>query len=307
MNNSTKWILGIFAGFLGLAILIFAVAIFMFTAAVSGSFRGAFDEDEEITGSGSGAVAVIELMTPITSPDKFVSLCKRYRKRSSVKAIVVRINSPGGAVAPSQEMYEELRKTREVKPVVISMSSVAASGGYYVALGGTRILANPGTITGSIGVVSQFINTGELMKKIGVSQTTIKSGKFKDLGNPWRRMTEAEKEYWQRTINEVYSQFVKAVARERAIDEDSVRRIADGRVYTGSQAVSIGLIDSLGTYEDAIALAAKLGNITGEPRIIRKRRRLSFIEELTGVNASELKEIGASLTPTFEIQYRLMH
>lgn len=307
MSNSSKWILGIFAGFLGMAILIFAVAVFMFTAAISGSFRGAFDEDEEVTGNGSGAVAVIELLTPITSSEKFVSLCKRYRKRSSVKAIVVRINSPGGTVAPSQEMYEELRKTREVKPVVISMGSVAASGGYYVALGGTRILANPGSITGSIGVVSQFINTGELMKKIGVSQTTIKSGEFKDLGNPWRRMTDAEKEYWQRTINEVYGQFVNAVAHERGISEDSVRRIADGRVYTGSQAVSIGLIDSVGTYEDAIALAARLGKITGEPRIIRKRRRLSFFEELTGVKTSELKDIGSSLAPTFDIQYRLRH
>jgi protease-4 len=210
----------------------------------------------------------------ITSARPIVSQFKRYHKDKSIKAIVFRINSPGGGIAASQEIYEHVRRVRDSgKPVVASMGSVAASGGYYVALGADSIMANPGTTTGSIGVIAQFPNFTKLMEKIGISMTIIKSGRYKDTGTPYRDLTQADKQYLQAWIDDGYDQFITAVSLERGLAKQEIRRLADGRVYSGQQAYGYALIDTLGTFEDAIKLAADMAGIKGEPRLIRLQRK----------------------------------
>ena len=258
-------------------------------------------------GSGSDRVAIIRVEDAIMDAGDIVRQLKKYRKRTSVKAIVIRLDSPGGAVVPSHEIYEEVSKTRKFgKPIVISMGSVAASGAYYIACGATRVVANPGTITGSIGVVSSFPNFRGLMDKIGIEQTTIKSGEFKDTGNPGRSMTERERMYLQSTIDNVYEQFLHIVMKARNMTEDSVRRIADGRIFTGEQAFAVGLVDTLGTLETAIAIAGTLGKISGEPRITEEVRRESFLDILMGTHASDtFRRLETALRSAPPVEYRM--
>lgn len=228
--------------------------------------------------SSRGAVAVIDLEGPIFDVRETIKQVKTYTDNSSVKAIVMRINSPGGAVAPSQELFEELKRSRKKgKKVVVSMGSVAASGGYYVACGADEIYANPGTITGSIGVIAEFPIIDGLMDKIGIKFETIKSGKYKDTGTMFRPMTEDEHELIQDMLMDVYNQFVEAVAEGRNMSIKEVEKYADGRVFSGRQALEYGFVDALGTQNDAIERAAVLAGIKGKPRIIRKpRRRFGF-------------------------------
>ncbi len=233
-------------------------------------------------------IGVIEIKGPITSSQDTLKQIKEFRKDSSIKAILVRIDSPGGAVGPSQEIYRELQRTIKTKPVVASMGSVAASGGYYIAAGASHIIANPGTITGSIGVIIYFSNLRELFDKIGYQMTTIKSGQFKDIGNPAREMTPEEKELIQSTIDQTYSQFVRDVALGRNIPEEEVRKVADGRILMGEAAKQLKLVDQLGNYEDAIDKAAELGKISGEPDLVQgKKKKLSLMDLLIGSEASE--------------------
>ncbi|OQX92795.1 MAG: hypothetical protein B6D58_01025, partial [candidate division Zixibacteria bacterium 4484_95] len=193
-------------------------------------------------------------------------------------AIVLRINSPGGVVAPTQEIYNQILKVREDgKYVVVSMSSVTASGGYYIACAGDSILANPGTITGSIGVMLSFLNFEGLMDKVGVEMEVVKSNEMKDVGNYSREMTQKEREMLQAAIDDTYDQFVITVSEARNMDIDQVEEIADGSIYTGSQALDLGLIDKLGGLEDAITMAGQMAGLGDNPRIIReypRRRRL---------------------------------
>ena len=190
-------------------------------------------------------------------------------KKDSVKAIILRINSPGGSVAAVQEIYSEVMRLRQKGKIVItSMGDVAASGGYYVASACDKIVANPGSITGSIGVILQIGNIEELFKKIGVQTVVIKSGKFKDTGTMFRGITEDEKQIFQELINEAYNQFINAIVEGRKMEPDNVRKLADGRIFTGTQALKSGLIDKLGNDTDAINLAKELANISGEPKII---------------------------------------
>jgi protease-4 len=253
------------------------------------------DEDTEIVSGFGSKIAVVELVGEITSSTNIVKQFKKYREDNSIKAIVFRVESPGGGVAASQEIYEEVRKTREAgMPVVVSMGSVAASGGYYVSCGASKVVANPGTLTGSIGVIAQFVRLDPLLGKIGVEMTTIKSGKFKDVGNPFREMSKEERAYFQRLMDDVYLQFMTVVEKERRISRDSVRLIADGRVYTGFEAFNIGLVDTLGTYEDAIAIAAKMAGIKGKPSIVReKKRKISIFDLLFD---------GSVLTSLFDVK-----
>lgn len=306
MNNASKWILGILATFFGFAILILALSVYTFTTALVE--LGKTEEYDYSFGTSSESVGVIELKSVITSSEEIVRQFRKYQKNKNIRAIVLRVDSPGGAVAPSQEIYEEVRKTRDAgKPVVISMGSVAASGGYYVSLGASKIVANPGTITGSIGVISQFTNLSGLLKKIGIENTTIKSGKYKDAGSPFRDMTEEEKTYWQSTINNVYEQFITAVAKERKISLDSVKLIGDGRVYTGEQAYKLRLVDTLGTFQTAISIAGTLGKIQGEPRIQKERKPLSLFEQIMGSElSSKVKNIPTSFEPSVALEYRLL-
>ncbi|PNU20741.1 signal peptide peptidase SppA [Geothermobacter hydrogeniphilus] len=213
-------------------------------------------------------VAVVELQGVIDSSRELMETIVDFRDDDSVKAIVLRINSPGGAVGPAQEVYEEIKKAAKVKPVVVSMGSVAASGGYYVAVPAQRILANPGTITGSIGVIMQFTNFEELLAKIGLKSEVVKSGSLKDIGSSTRPMTEQDRQVLQTLIDDVHQQFMTAVAEGRKMDLKKVKALADGRIFTGRQALQAGLVDELGNLQDAIAIAGKLGGIEGKPQVI---------------------------------------
>jgi protease-4 len=228
-------------------------------------------------------VGVVEIKGVIADAKQTVLELKRFRKDEDIKAIVLRIDSPGGGVGPSQEIYAEVKKTRRIKKVVASMGAIAASGGYYVAAAADHVVANPGTITGSIGVLMEFANVEQLFKKIGLSAVVLKSGDYKDTGSPLRKMTLAEKQLLQGFIDNVHQQFVAAVAEEREMSEESVRAIADGRILSGEQAQKLGLLDSLGNMEDAITIAAELGGIKGEPAVVyAERKKFSVLEWILG-------------------------
>ncbi len=228
----------------------------------------------------SNKIALITIENIITQSSNTIRQIKKYADDKSIKAIVFRIDSPGGGVAPSQEIYSAILKVRKNsnKIVVTSMGNVAASGGYYIACASDKIVANPGTLTGSIGVIMTFPNIEELMKKIGLKTEVIKSGKFKDIGSPMREFTEEEKKLLQGVIDDVYDQFVNAVADGRNISVQKVKELSDGRIFTGRQAFEMGLVDKLGSLEDAIELAAELVGIEGKPKIVseRKERNLLF-------------------------------
>jgi len=243
------------------------------------------------------SVAVIELEGPLFNIREPLKQLKSYTDNSSVKALVIRINSPGGAVAPSQELYEELKRVRKKgKKVVVSMGSVAASGGYYVACAADEIYANPGTITGSIGVIAEFPNIEGLMEKVGIRFETVKTGKYKDTGSAFRPMTEDEHKLVQDMLMDVYDQFVEAVAESRSMSVDYVKKYADGRVFSGRQAMKYGFVDTLGTQSDAIKRAAELAGIKGEPRVIRKSKR----RFLLGQYAEEmLRQYVPAARPTY--------
>ncbi len=213
-------------------------------------------------------VAVVRLSGLISDTSGLIKTLESLGAANDVKAVVLRINSPGGAVAPSQELYDSIKRLDEKKAVVASMGSIAASGGYYAATAARRIIASPGTITGGIGVIVQFVNAEGLLEKLGLKGYVIKSGKFKDSGSPMRKMRPDEEAILQDMVNNVNSQFIKAVAEGRAMEVSSVRKLADGRIFTGEQAKAKGLLDELGGLSDAISLAAKLGGIKGKPYVI---------------------------------------
>lgn len=213
-------------------------------------------------------VGYVTIAGAITSSEKIIDQIDNFKEDSSVKAIVLRVNSPGGGVSPSQEIHDEVKAAAAVKPVVVSMGSVAASGGYYIAAPAQRILANPGTITGSIGVIMQFTNVEELLGKVGLKSQVVKSGKHKDIGSPVRPMSSADRQILQSLIDDVYTQFIQAVAEARQMDIDKVRQLADGRIFTGRQAFEAGLVDELGGYRDAIRVAAELAGIKGKPKVV---------------------------------------
>jgi protease IV len=236
-------------------------------------------------------VAAIELEGVISDSKEFVDQLKDYGNRSGVRSVVLRINSPGGGVAASQEIYEAIKKFRaeSKKKVVVSMGSVAASGGYYAACAADKIFANPGTITGSIGVIAEWYNYGDLLRWAKLQSVVIKSGTFKDSGSPTRPLTEEEKAYFQNLISNMYGQFVFAVASSRKMKDGDVRKLADGRVYTGQEAKANGLVDAIGTYQDAIADAAKMAGIPGSPKVVSPAKKtFSILELLLGDSRSAL-------------------
>lgn len=233
-------------------------------------------------------IAVIEIRGLIDDAQETLKALKQYRKDKNIKAILLRIDSPGGGVGPSQEIYREVRRTIETKPVVASMGAIAASGGYYIASACTRILSNPGTITGSIGVIMYFPNLQGIFDKIGYNMINIKSGEFKDLGNPNREMTPAEKQLLQGTVDQTYVQFVQDVARGRNIPEEKIREVADGRILMGQTALELGLVDELGNFQDGVDAAAKLGKIEGEPELTyHKKKKQSMLDFLLGSDMSD--------------------
>ncbi len=224
-------------------------------------------------------VAVMTVDDIILDSQVYLESLSKIKKDDSIKALVLRINSPGGAVGPSQEIYSEAKALREKIPVIASLGSVAASGGYYIACGAQKIIANPGTITGSIGVIAQFVSYEQLLDWAKVDVEVVKSGKFKDAGSPFREMTEAEKEYMQKIIDNVHSQFKQAVSDSREISDDDIDKISDGRIFTGQQALELKLVDELGTISDAISLAGTMGGIKEQPNVVYyPKKRKSIIE-----------------------------
>ena len=248
-------------------------------------------------------VALLKIEGPIVDSDKTIEELKGYADDATVKAIVVRVNSPGGAVAPSQEIYEEIKKAAETKKVVASMGAVAASGGYYIAVSANKIVANPGTVTGSIGVIVEVPNIEGLMQKVGIKSDVIKSGRHKDIASMFRTMTPEERALLQGVVDDIHDQFVNAVAVARKLPVEKVRRIADGRVFSGRQAKELGLVDELGDQRDAINLAAKLAGISGEPKVITKKEKTSLFEMLKGMFDGD---ISGKLLPGFGIKYMMV-
>lgn len=278
-RSSLAWILGI---------AIVAAIAFSFLLLVGAL---ALSEGGGFSGVGGDRIAVIPIEGVIG--DEMAKAVNRHLKQygedGRVKAIILRIDSPGGGVAASQEIYREVKRVKEEKKkkVIVSMGTVAASGGYYIACPADRIFANPGTITGSIGVIAEWFNLKELAEWAKVRPIVFKSGEFKDTGSPTREMTPRERDYFQGMINELYGQFVRAVTDGRQgrkdLSEERVRQLADGRVYTGQAAVDNGLVDEIGNYQDAVKSTAQLVGIRGEPQIImppKPRESFSLLDLL---------------------------
>ncbi|HEV8539547.1 MAG TPA: signal peptide peptidase SppA [Nitrospiraceae bacterium] len=228
--------------------------------------------------SGEDRIAVIRVEGVILDAQQTVGDLKKFAENPTVKAIVLRIDSPGGGVVPSQEIHDAVKRVRNKnnKAVIASMGTVAASGGYYIAAAADRIIANPGTLTGSIGVIMELANLEGLLKKIGVESVVVKSGQHKDLGSPFRKMSEGDRHILQSVMDDVHDQFIEAVAEGRSLDIKDVRPLADGRIFTGRQAKDIKLVDELGDLEDAIRLAADMAGIEGEPKVVEPRKRFSI-------------------------------
>jgi protease-4 len=232
-------------------------------------------------------IGVVTIDGTITDPEPIVTQLIEFKKDKAIKAIVLRVNSPGGGVAPSQEIYREVRKTAATKTVIASMGSVAASGGYYVACAADKIVANPGTLTGSIGVLMEFVQLQDLLQKIGVGLEVLKSGEFKDIGSPYRRLSERERELLTSLISDIQKQFVEAVAQGRNLPVERVREIADGRIFSGSQSKELGLVDQLGNFQDAVELAKQMTGIKGEVALVYPKKSRVKFWDLVFRNASE--------------------
>jgi protease-4 len=218
--------------------------------------------------TGGPKVAVVEIEGIIVDGAAAVRELREHADNPSIKAVVLRINSPGGVVAPTQEIFAAIQRARKAgKPVVASLGAVAASGGYYVAVAADRIYANPGTLTGSIGVVMQLANLEGLLKKVGVDYVVVKAGAYKDVGNFARTMSPEERKMLQALLDDVYSQFVEAVSEGRGLEKKDVLAFAEGRIYSGQQALALKMVDEL---------AGKLANISGRPKLVYPRKKFSF-------------------------------
>jgi protease-4 len=276
---------------LAAAVLVYLGVAGLFVISVGGLSRG--EGGPALFGP---RVAIVELEGVILEVDDIVRELKSHRENPTVRAVVMRINSPGGVVAPTQELYDAVQRLRQAgKPVVASLGSVAASGGYYVAVACDQIYANPGTLTGSIGVIMQLANLEQLMKKVGVDYVVVKAGQFKDIGNIARAMTPDERRVMQALLDDVHGQFIGAVATGRKLSREEVVRFADGRVFSGVQAKDLHMIDALGGLEDAVLAAAKLAGIPSPPNVIQPRRRFSLVDLLR--NEFGGTPVGALLRP----------
>ena len=261
----------------------------------------------EFFGPGKDGIGVIDLNGVIVTSEQTIKHLTSFREEDNVKAILIRIDSPGGAVGASQELYEEIKRTAREKPVVASMASVAASGGYYAALGANQIFANPGTLTGSIGVILKFANIKQILDKVGYKAEVIKSGTNKDIGSFSRDMTDSERSLLQSLIDSVHEQFVQAVSESRNLDLETVGPIADGRIFTGKQALEQGLIDTLGNFTDAAQQAAKLAGLpqTKLHLIYPKENNFSVLKILAGEDAKSLVDLHWSSAPAIMYEWSL--
>jgi protease-4 len=279
MKQKRIWIgLGVIA-----ALLIFFFTILFFIGRFSGGATGRFAFGDKI--------AIVEIKGVIAQSSGIIEELQLYLEDEGVKAIILRIDSPGGGVGPAQEIHREILKIKSKKKVVTSMGSVAASGGYYIACASDLIVANPGTITGSIGVVMQFSNFEELLKKIGIKGVVLKSGEHKDIGSPFREMTPEEKRIMQEVLENVHQQFIQAVTEGRKLDHSKVVQIADGRILTGEQAKNFSLVDKMGNLQDAIDITAKMVGIEGKPNVIYPKKKISLWELIMRDMASAIIDV----------------
>jgi len=274
MDRRAGWIIAIVFG--GLFLCLFA-----FLALTWRAFQG----DRAASFAGGPRVGVVEVTGTIADSKKTLKELREFAEADAIKAIVVRVDSPGGAVGPSQEIYEAVRKLRDKKHVLVSMGSIAASGGFYIACGGEKIFANPGTLTGSIGVIFTFTNVQGLLKWAGIQVSPLTAGKMKDAGSPFREMTAEDKAYFHSVLDDVHAQFIEAVAAGRGLTVDQVKPMADGRVFTGRQAKELKLVDTLGGLEDAVAEAGRLAGIKGRPKMEYPRKERRIFAELFGEDA----------------------
>ena len=265
-----------------------------------------FSDDEASDFGFSDRIQVVDLEGEIVDSRAVIQQLKRYEDSNSVRAILLNIDSPGGGVAVSQELYTEIKRLREKKDktIIAYMSSTGASGAYYVACAANKIIANPGTIVGSIGVIAEWTNFGELMEWAKLKDIVFKSGEFKDTGSASRALTEREKVYFQSIIDDMYVQFVEAVAGGRQLDIQDVRNLADGRVFTGRDAKDKKLIDEIGNFQDAVDLTAKLAGISGKPRLIHLgRQRVTLLDVLTSDISKIMPFQGRTLSSQIRFQY----
>ena len=232
-------------------------------------------------------VGIVKITGPIISSQSINLQIEKFKNRKDISAIVLRIDSPGGLVAPTQEIYEKVKSIRGIKPIISSMGSVAASGGYYIALGSDTLIANPGTIVGSIGVIMNYPVATELLNKVGIKFETVKSGGLKDVGSYSREVTEADRRHLNEMVANIHSQFIAAVEENRSLDKSKLIKLADGRVFTGQQSKDLGLVDVLGTFEDAISLAGLLSNIEGKPKTIEINKKNNSLFDFFTTNLEQ--------------------
>jgi protease-4 len=254
----------------------------------------------------SDRVQVVDLQGEIVDSRDVIQQLKRYEDSNTVRAILLNIDSPGGGVAVSQELYAEIKRLREKKDktIVAYMSSTGASGAYYVACAANKIIANPGTVVGSIGVIAEWTNYGDLLEWAKLKDIVFKSGEFKDTGSASRPLTEREKNYFQALIDDMYVQFVEAVATGRHMEIQDVRALADGRVFTGRDAKEKKLIDEIGNFQDAVDLTAKVAGISGKPRLVQiGRQRVTLLDVLTSDLSRIMPFQGKALQSEIKFQY----
>lgn len=262
-----------------------------------------------LTGAGRSGdkIAIVEIAGFIGDSRDIVRQIRSFREDDSVQGIILRIDTPGGAVAPSQEIYDEVLRSRSKKPIYASMGSVAASGGYYIAAGAEKIFANPGSLTGSIGVIMAFTNFEGLMKKVGVRPEVIKAGKFKDTGSPGRSMSKKERKYLQAVVKDVHEQFIEAVSKGRKMTESQAKQLADGRIFTGRQALDLNMVDEIGGLEDVISSMGKRLGIDGRPNVIQEVERETVMDWLMKNQISDSFKT-AAMTPDFpRLQFLWTH
>jgi protease IV len=267
-------------------ILISVLAVF-FLVGVMVIARHMFGRSHEISWSSQPKVGVVEIKGVITGSRAVIKQLDKYRDDPNIKAIVLRLNSPGGAVGPSQEILREVEKVRKVKKIVASFGTVAASGAYYIGCGANWIMADRGTATGSIGVIMEFTNVEGLTKKVGLDFFTLKSGRYKDVGSPFRAMTPDEKQYLQHLLDNIYQQFLGDVARNRKIPLEKLKSLAEGKIYTGEEAKKIGLVDGFGNLPDAITKAGRLGGIKGKVKAVYPEKESTLLRLILGQDAQE--------------------
>src|SRR5713226_340685 len=292
-NRTLIWLLLGGGAFVLLVVLLLAVVL---TFGGDGRAEFAF----------SGQVQVVDIDGELFESRSILDQLKRYEDSNSVKAILLNIDSPGGGVAVSQEIYAEIKRLREKndKIVVAYLSSTGASGAYYIACAANKIVANPGTIVGSIGVIAEWVNYADLLEWAKLKEIVFKTGEFKDTGSATRALTENERKYFQGLIDDMYVQFVEAVASGRKLDLQEVRSLADGRVFTGRDAKERKLIDEIGNFQDAVDLTAKLAGISGKPRLIRlNRQRVTLLDVLTSDLSRLAPFNGQSMKSQIKFQY----